>query len=65
MIVSFPQCRIIAGAVLEDPDAVQLFNFTNDRFTGLIENKFDIVFWTDFTANRDIFEFRTSIKLDF
>ncbi|CAJ1933061.1 unnamed protein product [Cylindrotheca closterium] len=50
------QCRAIAAAVLDNRNAIQLFNFTNDRFTGLRDKRFDVVFWTDYTANRDVYE---------
>lgn len=51
----------MASVVLDNPDAIELRNFTNDRFTGLIDNQFDIVFWTDYTANRDVFEVNDEI----
>eukprot|EP00526_Cylindrotheca_closterium_P003066 CAMPEP_0113602058 /NCGR_PEP_ID=MMETSP0017_2-20120614/554_1 /TAXON_ID=2856 /ORGANISM="Cylindrotheca closterium" /LENGTH=1493 /DNA_ID=CAMNT_0000510381 /DNA_START=144 /DNA_END=4625 /DNA_ORIENTATION=- /assembly_acc=CAM_ASM_000147 len=50
------QCRAMAAVVLDNPNAIQIFNFTNDRFTGLRDKQFDIVLSTDYTANRDVYE---------
>ena len=49
--------------VLDDANAIELRNFTNDRFTGLASEQFDIVFWTDYTANRDVYEVCSAYSL--
>jgi hypothetical protein len=56
------QCQAIAAAVLGDANAFSIDYWGGtvgvNRFVALNEGKFDVIFGSDYTANRDIYFMR-------
>ena len=52
------QCRAIAAAIFGSPPSFEMAYWENDRFNELLSGDYDVIFGSDFTANRDIFEVR-------
>ena len=56
LIYILPQCQAIAAAVLGDSTKVEMLLWDSDRFNELLDGEYDIVFGSDYTASRDVFE---------
>jgi len=63
------QCQAIAAAVLGNKDAFEIAYWGSDtginRFIAMSEGKYDIVFGSDFLANRDVFEKKSKLPYSF
>ena len=52
------KCRAIAAAIFGNPPSFEMAYWEDDRFNELLAGTYDIVFGSDFTAGRDVFEVR-------